>query len=415
MKQCDVLILGAGIVGVSTALQLQKRGLSVILTDRHNPGEETSYGNSGVIGGPSVYPVTFPRNARKLVRIALNRSTAARYNPVFLPYIAGWLVAHYRSSAPERLEYVARAMHPLMSRALSEHESFMESAGALGYLRRNGWISLYRQSASYDAVKPALDLGREMGRVFSVLDTAEACRLEPALNPVFKQAVHSQDIASVSNPLGVTRAYSDHFCKGGGTFLVADARSLKRQKSGWHLESEDGPITANEVVVALGPWASELLAPLGLQLPLAVQRGYHNHFATDSSANLQHPVLDADIGYVISPMEQGLRLTTGVEFDRRDARPTPVQIERLLPEAHRLLELGPAIEKQPWLGARPCFPDTMPVIGPAPKLPGLWLAYGHGHMGLTLGPITGRLLAETMLGETPFTDPTPYRAERFLN
>ena len=125
-------------------------------------------------------------------------------------------------------------------------------------------------------------------------------------------------------------------------------------------------------------------------------------------------MVDTEVGYCLAPMEQGIRLTTGAEFAARDAAPTPVQFDRLMPAAKGLFPLGEALEATPWMGSRPCFADSRPVIGRAPGLDGIWLAFGHAHWGLTLGPATGRLVAELMTGETPFCDPAPYRAERFL-
>jgi D-amino-acid dehydrogenase len=166
-------------------------------------------------------------------------------------------------------------------------------------------------------------------------------------------------------------------------------------------------------VIALGPWTQDVLELLGVKLPLAVKRGYHRHYRAAGNAALSRPVLDAENGYVLAPMEQGIRVTTGVEFAARDATPTPVQFDRLLPAAHALFPLGEGVEAQPWLGARPCFPDSRPVISRAPRQRGLWLAIGHAHWGLTLGPATGRLIAEMMTGATPFCDPAPYGADRF--
>jgi D-amino-acid dehydrogenase len=165
--------------------------------------------------------------------------------------------------------------------------------------------------------------------------------------------------------------------------------------------------------VALGPWAPDVLEPLGIKLPLAVKRGYHCHFGTEGNAALNRPVLDAENGYVLAPMEQGIRLTTGVEFAPRDAPPTPFQLDRVLPLARRLFPLGERVEPAPWLGARPCFADSRPVISRAPRQSRLWLALGHGHWGLTLGPVTGRLIADMASGATPFCDPQPFSAERF--
>ena len=141
--------------------------------------------------------------------------------------------------------------------------------------------------------------------------------------------------------------------------------------------------------------------------------GYHRHFRPQGNANLSRPVLDADYGYCFAPMEQGVRITTGVEFAARDAAPTPIQFDRVMPAARELFALGDAVEPQPWMGSRPCFADSRPVISQAPGKLGLWLAYGHSHWGLTLGPATGRLLCEMMTGAVPFCDPKPYSAERF--
>jgi D-amino-acid dehydrogenase len=172
-------------------------------------------------------------------------------------------------------------------------------------------------------------------------------------------------------------------------------------------------LRAREAVVALGPWSDQIFGPLGYSIPLGVKRGYHLHLAPRGNAVLQHPVLDSDLGYLLAPMNRGIRLTTGVEFARRDAPPTPVQVERALPRARALFPLGEPIDAKPWKGARPCLPDMLPVVGRAPRHTGLWFDFGHQHHGLTLGPATGRLLAELMTGETPFADPAPFRVERF--
>jgi D-amino-acid dehydrogenase len=179
------------------------------------------------------------------------------------------------------------------------------------------------------------------------------------------------------------------------------------------VETTEGPLDAAQAVVALGPFAPDLLAPLGIKLPLGLKRGYHRHYRPTGNAALARPVVDTDTGYCLAPMEQGIRLTTGAEFAPRDAPPTPVQFDRLLPSARQLFPLGEQAETTTWMGSRPCFPDSRPVIGRAPGHAGLWLSYGHAHWGLTLGPATGRLLAEMMTGATPFCDPAPYRAERF--
>ena len=414
MARTDAIVLGAGIVGTSIALHLAKRGLAVALIDRREPGEETSYGNAGVIEGNTLFPHAFPASFGALIRVALKRAPEANYHLSFLPQVAPWLIA-YRShtrSEEGRLAF-AEAMRPLFARAVSEHEALMTEADATRYLRKDGWLKVYRSEESFAATARERELAGTLGLQHRVMGGEEARALEPSLAPVFRHAVHWPDAASVSNPLAVTKAYAARLAALGGVILKGDARTLHQSGSVWRVDTEQGPIDAKDVVVALGPWAPDLLEPLGIKLPLRWKRGYHRHFRPRGNAALTRPVVDTDNGYCLAPMEQGIRLTTGAEFADRDAAPTPVQFDRLMPAAEGLFPLGEPVEAQPWLGSRPCFADSMPVIGRAPGQAGLWLAYGHAHWGLTLGPATGRLVAEMVTGAQPFCDPKPYAAERF--
>lgn len=387
--------------------------MSVALVDRAGVGEQTSYGNAGIIEGNTIFPPAFPFDARALARIALLRGSEANYHPLFLPRILPWLLAFRAASRLGRLAETARLIRPLFSRAVAEHEALMAEAGATHYLRKTGWLKIYRGKKSFAALAPEFDLAAEFSLPLRALDTAGAQGLEPSLRPVFAHAVFWPEAASVSNPLGVTRAYAMRFTTLGGVILSGDARSLHRNGSRWRVETDQGAIDATECVVALGPWASDLLNSIGLSLPLAVKRGYHRHFRAQGNADLSRPVLDAEAGYLVTPMEQGIRITTGAEFASRDAAPSPAQFDRIMPRAMELFPLGKRADEKTWLGSRPCLPDSRPVIGPAPGRPGMWLAVGHAHWGLTLGPATGRMMAEMIVGEMPFCDPAPYRAERF--
>ena len=398
MARTDAMVLGAGIVGVSAALQLAKRGLSVALIERAGIGEQTSYGNSGVIEGSTILPPAFPSSMGALLRVAFKRASDANYHLRFLPRVVPWLLAFRAASQPRTIAETARLNRPLFARSLAEHEALMLESGAARYLRKTGWMKLYRSERAFHALAAEFDLAREFGVPFETLDADGARALEPSLNPVFAHAVFWPQAASLSNPLAVTRAYAARFAALGGVTLVGDARSLHRAGARWRVETSEGAIDAAEAVVALGPWAPDVLEPLGLNLPLAVKRGYHRHFHGEGIAALSRPVVDTEYGYLITPMEQGIRLTTGAEFAARDAKPTPVQFDRLMPAARALVPLGARADDETWLGSRPCFPDSRPVIGRAPKLPGLWLAVGHAHWGLTLGPVSGRLSAALPCG-----------------
>lgn len=413
MARTDALVLGAGIVGTSVALHLAKRGLSVALVDRENVGRGTSYGNAGIIEGSTVFPQSFPDLAGVL-RVALKRAPEANYHFSFLLNVAPWLLSFRKWSSPERLAETAAVMRPLFARAVTEHEALMAESGAARYLRKTGWLKLFRDRKTFDNNARERALAENYGIAHRDLANGEVHALEPdlALNGI-SRATFWPDVASVSNPLAVTQAYARRFSQLGGVILTGDARTLHKADGRWRVDTDAGHVDASQVVIALGPWAEEVLVPLGIRLPFGLKRGYHQHFAPRGNASLARPVLDIDRGYVITPMEQGIRLTTGAEFAARDAAATPVQVERVLPSATQLFPLGDAVESRPWLGARPCFADSRPVIGRAPNVGNMWLAVGHGHWGLTLGPATGRLLAEMMTEATPFMDPAPFRAERF--
>ncbi|QDW37538.1 FAD-binding oxidoreductase [Bradyrhizobium sp. KBS0727] len=412
--KADVLVLGAGMVGVGAALHLQKRGRDVVLIDRNElAGEETSYGNGGLIECASVFPYMFPRDAGQILRYALLRAPQVRYHfsdlPVFLP----WLLRYFLASSPERALHSAMAELPLIQRSLIEHEALIEEANVPELLRRTGWIKLFRSDATLATAVSELERARQYGVAGEVLNAAAIAAREPHLTGAFSGAVYFPAPGFVPDPGGLAKAYATLFGRKGGRYLVGDARTLEQSGTRWRLATLEGTITAREVVVAMGPWSDQVFGPLGYSIPLAVKRGYHLHLNPRGNAVLHHPVLDADLGFLLAPMNRGIRLTTGAEFARRDASPTPVQVERALPRAHALFPLGEPVDAKPWMGARPCLPDMLPVIGKAPRHSGLWFNFGHQHHGLTLGPATGRLLAEMMTGESPFADARPFAVERF--
>lgn len=411
--KADILVLGAGIVGTSAALHLAMRGRSVVVVDRRGPGEETSYGNSGVVGRSGVTPMAFPRSARAFAKVVRQRYPGARYHAAALPGLAPWLFAYWRASEPSRMMRSAERLAPLTAASIEEHRRLAALAGAERFYRDGGWMKVYRSAGGFDAARRNLEVAHRLGIAVDALDRDATLAAEPHLRPIFAGATLWNDVRSVSDPGGVVAALAALLPAHGGTLAAGDARSLRADGAGWTVDGAAGPITARAVVVALGPWSAEILAPLGYRVPLAAKRGYHRHYAPKGNAVLARPVLDEERGYVMSPMDKGIRVTTGSEFARASAPPTPVQLDAAERDARELFPLDGPREAEPWMGARPCLPDMLPMIGEAPRHKGLWFAFGHQHNGFTLGPPTGRLLAEMITGEAPFVDPTPYRPDRF--
>ncbi len=417
MKQFDVVVLGAGIVGICVAAHLQKRGRSVALVDRRDAAEETSFGNAGLIQREGVYPYGFPQDFGALLRYGLNRAIDAHYHFSALPGLAPFLWQYWKHSRPARHAEVARKYATLIEHCVTEHDALADEAGAQDFIRRDGWRKVFRTAAERDKqFAQAEGWKREFGVNYQSLDARQLREAEPDLAPLLVGALHWTDPTRVDDPHGLALGYLGLFERLGGTFLQGNAASLEaRSGGGWAMRTAQGPLEAGRAVAALGPWAGEFTRALGYALPLAVKRGYHMHYRATGEARLKLPTLDTERGYMLAPMRGGIRLTTGVEFARRDAIRTPVQLGRAEPIARDLFPLAERLDREAWMGSRPCTPDMLPVIGPAPRHKDLWFAFGHAHHGLTLGAVTGRLVAEMLTGETPFVDPAPFSASRFAN
>jgi D-amino-acid dehydrogenase len=410
----DAIVLGAGIIGISVALHLQKRGRSVALVDRRGGAEETSYGNAGLIQREGVYPYGFPHDFGALLRYATNRTIDAHYHPSSILRLAPFLWKYWNHSRPAVHEKIAHVYAKLIEHCVTEHEAIAAEAGAEGFFRRTGWMKVFRTERERDVrLAEAARWKAEYGLDYRALDRAALQEEEPHLAPVLVGGLHWTEPICVDDPQGLALAYLALFEQRGGRFLQGNAASLAESGAGWSVRTGDGNVEARDAVIALGPWADTLTQSLGYDLPLAVKRGYHMHYRAAGHATLNHPVLDTERGYFLAPMRRGIRLTTGAEFARRDAIKTPVQLGRAEPIARDLFPLAERLDTEPWMGARPCTPDMLPILGPAPRHRNLWFAFGHAHHGLTLGPVSGRLMADLVTGAEPFVDPTPYRAERF--
>ncbi len=414
IQQQDVIVLGAGIVGVSTALHLQARGRSVCLIDKSEPGNGTSFGNAGLIERSSVIPYSFPQGFWTLVRYGMNRRSDVRYNAFYILKMARWLFQYWRESSPERLKIATEAMLPLIEASVREHDALVAQSGSEKLIRSQGWIEVFRTSSAFDAAVRRLPDLQRFKLSYDILDETALRARETSLGDV-AGGIHWLDPKTVVNPGGLVKAYADLFVRNGGVFLQGDAATLAPEAGGWQVTTENGIVQARDAVVALGPQSGLVFRKFGYPIPLGIKRGHHLHFTMKDGLRLGHTVVDEEAGYVLAPMVQGVRLSTGIEFASPNAPANFIQLRKAEKIARKLVpQLGEAVETTPWLGLRPCLPDMRPVIGAAPKHKGLWFNFGHAHHGLTLGPATGRLLAEMLVGEEPFVDPKPYSAERFL-
>ncbi|MDH0684282.1 NAD(P)/FAD-dependent oxidoreductase [Achromobacter animicus] len=411
-----VIVLGAGIVGVCCALELQRRGMSVTLVDRQAPGMETSMGNAGVLARSSLMPFNHPGLWGQLPRLLKNDTVQFRYRWPYLTSNLGWAARFLMSARPSVFQETARALDGLIRLSAPEHLKLLDESGARHRLRDSGWIFLYRTAAAWNAGALARRTFAQYDVPTRELNPAELAEVEPALSPIFHRALWIQGSYSVDDPHEVVAAYARLFQREGGTFKRMDAAAIRRDANGWTVQgtSASESVSADRLVVALGPWSKALLKTTGIDLPMAFERGYHMHYSGRDGARVTRPVYDTGGGYVLSPMARGLRLSTGVELNACEAPARPEQLDLAEQRAREALPLGDRLEAAAWLGRRPTLPDSRPMIGEAPRHPGLWLALGHQHIGFSTAPGTAKVLAELMLDGATASRHAAFRPGRFI-
>lgn len=410
----QTVVLGAGMVGVSIAWQLQKRGHQVTLVDRRQPGRETSFGNAGIIQREAVRPYPFPRDMKTILSVLPNRRVDIRYRPAGMVNAASPLLSYWHHSSSRLYKKIVPEYASLIQLCLNAHGPMIEAAKADHLVRKEGWLEIYRTQAKLDKRIQEAEEARELyGVEFAVLDRAALSVKEPQLGDDIIGAIHWLDPWTVADPGGLVAAYATSFEAMGGELLQADITGVTQHGERWTVTTNAASLEVDQVVMALGPWAGQWMKPLGYHFPTFVKRGYHMHYAAQPEAKLNYWLMDAEVGYLLAPMNAGVRLTTGAELDRLESPADEEQLGAAEKVARSIFPLGERKDSAAWKGARPCLPDMKPVIGPAPRHPGLWLAFGHGHQGFTLGPATGQLLADMMENKPTAIDMSPFRADRF--
>lgn len=388
------IVLGAGMVGVSTALALQENGHQVVLLDRQAPGRETSYGNAGIIQTEAVEPYPFPRSISEIARVALKRGNDVDWRLRDLPRVAGPLLRYFTLSASAPYARTVAAYSELALRASDDHARFIEPAGASDLIVRQGWRAVYRTPASFEAAATEAErLKRIYGVPSDVLGADELAASEPALQRRLAGAVHWTSPWTCRDPGELVARYAALFVARGGTLARGDAMTLQQSGTGWRVSSGDGVIGAENAVVALGPWSPTLAKTFGYRIPMVFKRGYHRHFSGPDGPRVS--MLDVDNSTLVAPMNAGWRVLTGAHMAPPGAAQASRQIRYATDTARELFALRDPVETAPWSGTRPCMPDMLPAVGPT-RHKGLWFHFGHGHQGFTLGPTTATLLAELM-------------------
>jgi D-amino-acid dehydrogenase len=407
------VVVGAGIVGTCCALYLQRAGMAVTLIDRDDPGEGCSSGNAGNLGSGSCVPASLPGTLPKvpaMLRVPLHpRARRWRRLPAALP----WFVRFVRAGRPDRVEAIADALHSLQWRLFDAYAPLVADAGAEDLIQRDGKLFVYESRAAFEGDVLGVELRRRRGIVLEDLDGDGVRRIAPALGPNVACGRFQKGTGHTVDPLRLVRALAECFAANGGAFLNERVTGFDRDGDAVRgVVTDAGVRRAPIVVLAAGAWSGRLAAQLGYRVPLESEGGYHV-MLPEPGVRLGIPILACERKVIFTPMAGGLRLTGIAEFAGLDAPADYRRADVLVGHGRQMLP-GLNVEGgKRWRGHRPATPDSLPVIGPAPRHPNLIFAFGHGRLGLGLGAITGRLVAQLATGQPTDVDSAPFRYERF--
>jgi len=415
VSESSVVVVGAGIVGLCVAHELRKAGYEISIVDPEEPGSQCSYGNAGAISAGSVAPLAMPGVMKNAAGMLLDADS-----PLHVPWhywlrAAPWLRRFVASATPQRVEQIALALQDLFADALVNHQALAREVGCPERVVQTGQLHLYRDAAAIGKDAGGWRLRERHGVRFEQLDADGIRALEPAVSNAYGAGIFMPEQGAVTEPFRYAGAIAQAVRQQGVRIVRDRVRSLRPSSGGsgaWQVECEQSGLQAAHVVMAAGIWSAELLRMLNLRVPLESQRGYHLHVA-DPGVSVSRPLVLADRKVFMVPMETGMRISGTVEFGGLSMPPTARRSELLGVAAAEGLPGLRLAGASAWMGHRPCLPDSLPVIGPVPKLPGLWCAFGHGHLGVTGSINTARWIAQGMRGQFDMARFAPFSIGRF--
>lgn len=407
----SVGVIGSGILGLSTALYLQRAGFAVTVIDALPAGGGTSFGNSGLISADTAVPIAQPGMLRKVPGWLLRSDGPLVIRSGYAPRLAPWLLRWIGASSIEHVLRISDAMRALHSTSLHAWRELLGDADFQRLVRPVGQVRIWEGDGMESRIE--MQIAQRHAIAVEPLTAADLQRIYPGISPEIRRGMRIPGNAFTVSPLGLVQALHAQFLAGAGQAVHERVlKILPCGPEGFTLMTNMANRRFPRIVVAGGAWSGRLLDPLGLRVPLESERGYHALLPAPS-IELPMPLSVKNRGFGMTPMAEGLRVTGTVEFAGLEAAPDERRAAALAAHARRIFPGLQAGEPRYWMGHRPSTPDSLPVLGEAPGHPGLYLAFGHGHFGLTGGPLSGKLVSQLIAGAKPAIDPAPYAIGRF--
>jgi D-amino-acid dehydrogenase len=408
----QAIVIGAGVIGLSSALMAQARGLSVTVVDREGPAAGASAGNAGAFAFTDILPLASPGILRKAPKWLLDPLGPLTIPPAYALQITPWLYRFWRACSPTAVAVSTSAQTALMDLSRAELEPFLSATGTLGMLRKDGNLQVYESEAEFRASLQGWQARTEHGIDFRHMDAVEMAALQPGLSPRFIKGTFTPGWWSIADPKDYVLALADRFQAQGGKILRAEVTGLVPRDGGVSIQTTGEPLTADKVVLAAGAFSHRIAATLSERIPLETERGYNTTLPPDAF-DLRCQVTFGGHGFVVSRLSTGVRVGGAVELGGLSLPPNFKRSEAMLRKAKTFLPGLKTEGGKQWMGFRPSLPDSLPAIGRSKASPNVVYAFGHGHLGLTQSAGTARLVADLLTDVPPGINLTPFSPQRF--
>ena len=409
----NILIIGAGIVGICTSIELIKKGYSVTLMDPNEPGSQTSYGNAGVITDSSLMIINNPQLLKSLFQLIFKNQTSFRYSKSFIFSRLTWVLRFLMFSHKNHMKFAAKALRELQVLSLNTHKKLIKKTNSNNIISKPGWLKLFKTSESYKKYSLELDVLNKHKAKYTTLNTTQIEKQFPDLEVKFFKGILFKNSIRVKSPLKLSKKYFDYFIKSGGKFVQESCKDLQYIEDKWVIFSNKNKSYFDQVVVSTGPWSKNILSNLGYNIPLAWERGYHHHFSTKKKISINPAIYDVEGGFVYSSNGSDVRVTSGVELTFLDAVENEIQINESIQKLRKIIPLNKKLIDKPWLGSRPTIIDSLPMIGKAPRHKNLWFNFGHNHIGLSTSAGSAVIISEMIQNKKTSINADPFSPKRF--
>ena len=409
----NILIIGAGIVGICTSIELIKKGYSVTLMDPNEPGSQTSYGNAGVITDSSLMIINNPLLLKSLFQLIFKNHTSFRYSKSFVFSRLIWVFHFLTFSHKNHMKFAAKALRELQVLSLNAHQKLIKITNSNNIISKPGWLKLFKTSESYKKYSLELEVLNKHKAKYTTLNTMQIEKQFPDLEVKFFKGILFKNSIRVKSPLKLSKKYFNYFIKSGGKFVQESCKDLQYIEDKWVIFSNKNNSYFDQVVVSTGPWSKNILSNLGYNIPLAWERGYHHHFSTKKKISINPAIYDVEGGFVYSSNGSDVRVTSGVELTFLDAVQNEIQINESIQKLRKIIPLNKKLIDKPWLGSRPTIIDSLPMIGKAPKHKNLWFNFGHNHIGLSTSAGSAVIISEMIQNKKTSINADPFSPKRF--